>query len=735
MRQISSGYDEVVFNISIWDPLYPDLVEETSIQDRDQQWYLIKQINGGGSTAKIVAQLDLDAWKSTMLIGYTNGSATLFATLQQVKPDGWSVIDNVSSSVQRTIEGDYTPLEVLEQCRDTYGVYFRFDNVAQTVTVVIPDAAAPLGAFATRQLNLKEINYKGKSNDIVTRLYAYGKDGLSFASINNGLPYVDNFSYTDRVICGIWKDDRYTVAENLLADAKATLAASCVPSRSYDCDVVDLRKTNPEKYAIQNFDIFSVATLIDDAKNFAINYQVVERWDYPYYPEKNKVIFSESPAKIQSQVTHITNQIENPNSGFQQQIQAAISNATNWITNGKGYMVAIVDDEGNWTELCSLDTPDISTAANVWRWNNGGFGFSSSGYNGPYTTAITQDGAIVASFITVGTLTAIRIQAENGDSYWDLNGGEAVFNSNSIVINSSNFQLDASGNVTASGYFSTNNGITGVGRNESVLSSGQIAFTRTTTDGTSKNAVLIYGEGQNASHGRIMVYGTGLNGAQQDQVVALGYFDGGQVIIKDASGGATISLYGAMGRGDFSGDVNIQGPTGLGVSKTVSCQNLEAWGSKNRIVPTSVGNVKMAAFETPEPSFADSGSAQLDENGLCLLELDPVYAETVDRAKTLRWLVTPTSEGTTWVEKRGACAMVHGTPGMTFDWMCIGAQRGYADVYAERCYNSQPTPTPDAEKQLDFLDWLDSESKKQTDALLDGYDLEAFTDALLAQKG
>lgn len=735
MRQISSGYDEVVFNISIWDPLYQDLVEETSIRDRDQQWYLIKQVDGGGSKAKIVAQLDLDAWKSTMLIGYTNGSATLFATLQQVKPDGWSVIDNVSSSVQRTIEGDYTPLEVLEQCRDTYGVYFRFDNVAQTVTVVIPDAAAPLGAFATRQLNLKEINYKGKSNDIVTRLYAYGKDGLSFADINNGLPYVDNFSYTDRVICGIWKDDRYTVAENLLADAKATLAASCVPSRSYDCDVVDLRKTNPEKYAIQNFDIFSVATLIDDAKNFAINYQVVERWDYPYYPEKNKVIFSESPAKIQSQVTHITNQIENPNSGFQQQIQAAISNATNWITNGKGYMVAIVDDEGNWTELCSLDTPDISTAANVWRWNNGGFGFSSSGYNGPYTTAITQDGAIVASFITVGTLTAIRIQAENGDSYWDLNGGEAVFNSNSIVINSSNFQLDADGNVTASGTFSTNNGITGNGRNEAVLSSGSFTLYRTDSSGIEKLVAQIYGLGSNASLGNLALFGPDGGGNAISQFVVTTSFTGSRLSMRDAGDTQTVVFNASTGTGLLTGNLDVQGPTGLGVTTTVSCQNLNAWGSKNRIVPTSVGNVEMAAFETPEPSFADSGSAQLDENGLCLLELDPVYAETVDKAKTLRWLVTPTGNGTAWVEKRGACAMVHGTPGMTFDWMCIGAQRGYADAYAERCYDAQPVATSDAEKQLDFLDWLDSENQKQTDALLDGYDWETFTDALFAQKG
>lgn len=404
----------MVFNISIWDELYPQLVEEAVIRDRDKQWYLIKQIDGGADKAKIVAQLNLDAWKTSMLIGYSNGSATLDATITGVLPAGWSLVDNTGLTIKRTIEGDYTPLEIVETCRETYGVYFRFDNVAQTITVVIPDAAEPLGAFATRDLNLKEINYKGKSTTFATRLYAYGADGLSFASINGGKPYVDNNTYSDKVVCAVWKDDRYTIAENLLEDATAKLAVMAVPDRSYDCDVVDLRATNPEMYGFLDFEVFSVATLIDDAKGFSINYQVVERWNYPYYPEKNKVIFSSSPAKIQSQVTQISESINNPNSAFQQQQAAAIGNATNWITgtNG-GYVVFQKNDQGQPYEILIMDQPTIDTATKVWRWNNGGLGYSSSGYNGPYTTAITQDGAIVADFITAGTLNAALVKVIN----------------------------------------------------------------------------------------------------------------------------------------------------------------------------------------------------------------------------------------------------------------------------------------------------------------------------------
>lgn len=58
-----------------------------------------------------------------------------------------------------------------------------------------------------------------------------------------------------------------------------------------------------------------------------------------------------------------------------------------------------------------MNTPDVNTATKIWRWNMNGFGYSSNGINGPYGTAITMDGAIVADFITAGILSANLIKA------------------------------------------------------------------------------------------------------------------------------------------------------------------------------------------------------------------------------------------------------------------------------------------------------------------------------------
>lgn len=112
---------------------------------------------------------------------------------------------------------------------------------------------------------------------------------------------------------------------------------------------------------------------------------------------------------------------------------SAIQNATNLITGQTGGYVVLhtASENGQPYELLILDTPSIDDAVNVWRWNVGGLGFSSNGYNGPYETAITADGQIVADFITSGTLVANIIKAgilssQDGSSYWNLETGEVV---------------------------------------------------------------------------------------------------------------------------------------------------------------------------------------------------------------------------------------------------------------------------------------------------------------------
>ena len=143
---------------------------------------------------------------------------------------------------------------------------------------------------------------------------------------------------------------------------------------------------------------------------------------------------------------------------------------------------------------------------------------------------------------------------------------------------------------------------------------------------------------------------------------------------------------------DSDADFNT---TRVGVSGKLNVHNLDVWGSKSRVVPTSFGALKMAAFETPLPTFADWGEGQCGPEGWCLIALDPRYAETIAQYGQPAWLLTDCDgTGHLWAENCGQYAIVHGAPRQQFVWLCMAAQRGYEGSYADRSDSSYPAGDP-----------------------------------------
>jgi len=143
---------------------------------------------------------------------------------------------------------------------------------------------------------------------------------------------------------------------------------------------------------------------------------------------------------------------------------------------------------------------------------------------------------------------------------------------------------------------------------------------------------------------------------------------------------------------DSDADFNT---TRVGVSGKLNVHNLDVWGEKSRVVPTSFGALKMAAFETPVPTFADWGKGQCGPEGWCLIALDPRYAETIAQHGQPAWLLTDCDgTGHLWAENCGQYAIIHGAPGQCFAWLCMAAQRGYEGSYADRSDSSYPAGDP-----------------------------------------
>lgn len=161
-------------------------------------------------------------------------------------------------------------------------------------------------------------------------------------------------------------------------------------------------------------------------------------------------------------------------------MQKAINNATNWLTNADGYVIAVKDDNGTWKEILFLDTPSVETAKNVLRINTNGIGFSTNGVNGSYRNAWTIDGSLVADFITTGTINAALAKIINIDAT-NINTG--TLNADLIKAGTIN---STSGNVSLNLDFGIQEWRSDFNGQEIevAISSGMLSFRKVNSDGT-----------------------------------------------------------------------------------------------------------------------------------------------------------------------------------------------------------------------------------------------------------
>ena len=442
IQEETNGEDQIGFTLPLDHADYKLLTEEVQLLDaEDGQVYRITAIDEGAATANIKGKLELSPLRADMRIPYTNGSDTLAGTVEGVLPAGWTVVDHSLSTIRRTIDLDSaTPEDVILGAASAFGgLAIRYKIADKAVHFYAPRDFKAGGVYLTEELNLTSTNFKGSSSGLCTRLYARGKDGLTFAGINGGKDYVENFSYTDKIICAYWEDERYTVAENLLEAAQKKVDASAVPVRSYSCGVVDLAKAwryeegaGSNIYAHLNIQLLTVATLLDTRRGTRIDHQVVQYKRYPHYPDLNVVTLSTKAPTITTTVKQLQDAIENPSSSFRKQMQSLINQMAAGISGHDGGTMEITfNSEGKPNGIRWGDGDDLATSQKVLWLNLEGIAYGQNGVNGDYSTvwSFAQNG-FVADWIVVGTLTANLIktgllQSKNGKSWINLDTGAA----------------------------------------------------------------------------------------------------------------------------------------------------------------------------------------------------------------------------------------------------------------------------------------------------------------------
>ena len=405
-------------------------------------------------------------------------------------------------------------------------------------------------------------------------------------------------------------------------------------------------------------------------------------------------------------------------------LDAAIEYATQLIAgNLGGYVVFNLNANGEPEELLIMDTPNTSTAVNVWRFNKNGLGHSHSGYNGPFSDiALTADGRINASMITAGVLDASLIRAGvitdgSGVNSWDIIRGILTTRQGRI----GDFTIK---NGTLS-YGSTDAGNTG-----GEISRKGITFSQLYSNGAT-GKVTVNGQGlvfywDDVEKTRVFMNTDGLTINNYDDSgdaktpfqIYSNSSDGDLIFLRylvTLSGGLrmndSLNLYG----GDYTAPVGVGcikvnttastsvggigfslcGPSGSRMLH-VSDEETKFWtyvnmatnvkvggsltvvGTKSRAAQTDHYSERLLyCYETPSPLFGDIGEGVIAEDGRCYVWIDPILAETITTSK-YQVFVQPYGDGKCYVsERKPGYFVVAGDPGLEFGWELKAKQRGY----------------------------------------------------------
>ena len=253
--------------------------------ETEEARYTVKEREPDENGSSYQAKLDLEELQRDVFTRFTAKEKTIREAAElALNGTGWTVSTTITTkrNVQRF---KVNRLEVLEAICAAWMCEIEFDNLNRVITLK-PQIGEDRGVYFIKGLNLRKSGLVSDSYDYVTRLIPYGEDGLTIESVNDGLAYIDNFQYSNKIITQIWEDTNYTDAAALKEDAVKKLADMSKPKLSYTADVIDLAEASPD-YDIMAFGIGDTIRLYDETTGITDMQRIVKLTRYPDNPAKN----------------------------------------------------------------------------------------------------------------------------------------------------------------------------------------------------------------------------------------------------------------------------------------------------------------------------------------------------------------------------------------------------------------------------------------------------------------
>ncbi|HBV85755.1 MAG TPA: hypothetical protein DEF42_03650 [Desulfosporosinus sp.] len=254
--------------------------------------------------------------------------------------------------------------------------------------------------------NIQGIEETLDTDGICTRLMPIGRDGLLLPEKYIDSQYIDNYPHPKikKQEFDIGPEETLGITEEmaieLLREAGTNYMLNGkidVPDFNYRIDFLELSKTIEYKdYApLERVYLGDTVTVRHSRLNIDLKAKVIKITKNVLTNRLEKVELGSFKPNIATSTNKEIQNVKKDITQTKSSFQKAVESVTALLASALGGYV--VKKPG---EILIMDTEDEATAEKVWRWNLNGLGYSGTGIDGPYETAITMDGHIVAGFIS-----------------------------------------------------------------------------------------------------------------------------------------------------------------------------------------------------------------------------------------------------------------------------------------------------------------------------------------------
>lgn len=208
----------------------------------------------------------------------------------------WKLVGDVSGETKRrTIRGTWiSVLALLRDIESTFGVELQFNTLTDEIIITSQIGTVKDIRFYYSK-NLREIERTIDTYGIITRLYPYGAGTLDIKTVHpQGLDYVENLTWVNKLALrnkirpDVWKDERYTIPQDLYEDSQLILEEMARPNISYKMGVIDLSSRSghePETIGLGD----TVSIIDDDLLDGELPSRIMRRKFNVREPQKTEV--------------------------------------------------------------------------------------------------------------------------------------------------------------------------------------------------------------------------------------------------------------------------------------------------------------------------------------------------------------------------------------------------------------------------------------------------------------